>query len=226
MTTGTRSRLAAIVLATSAVACGGSTGNGTSDTLGNGGYGVPTAGFYAGPGGNGGQGGNGVLGTSGAGGDAVICPAGLPTVGGSDGTSDASDASVGGDGGGPPLPPGVYCDNTNGNGNDDGGLAGEWVCPVASDPIWPAVLPDGTTAVGVFPRFLCPTSLPAIDATFLWTSENPVCHTIGGTFADPTAGSTTFTCKTAGDVNLFVYVGLRNTTCGYLGSTFTVHCHL
>lgn len=224
MTTGTRSRLAVIVLAASAVACGGSTGSGTSDTLGSGGYGVPTAGFYAG---TGGEGGNGVLGTSGAGGDAVICPAGLPAVRGSDGTSDATDASVDGDGGGPPLPPGVHCaDTAGGSGNDGGATTGDWVCPLPSDPIWPNVLPDGTAFVGVFPRLPCPANLPAIDATILWTSENPACHTIGGIFTDPTAGSTTFTCKTAGDVILSVYVGLRNTTCGYWGSTFTVHCHL
>jgi hypothetical protein len=133
---------------------------------------------------------------------------------------------AGGDGGVPSLTPGVHCDNTTeGNGSDDGGLAGDWVCPWPTDPIWPVILADGTTAVGISPRLPCPSNLPALNATFSWTSENPACHTTGGTFADPTAGFTTFTCKTAGDVTITVYFGIRNTECMGEWST-VVQCHL
>jgi hypothetical protein len=205
MTTRANDRLAMVVsvlLAANAIACGGSTRSDPNYSLGSGGNGMPAGG---------------------AGGDAgssASCPAGLGPSG--------SGGESGGDGaiGGPSPTPGVHCDNTtNGNTNDDGGLAGEWVCPVPSDPIWPAVLPNGTTAVGVSPRLPCPTNLPAINTTFLWTSENPVCQTRGGTFADPTAGSTTFTCETAGDVTITAYFGIRNTTCAGVWSS-VVQCHL
>ena len=221
--------VASVLLATSAGACGGSTGSAPNDTLGSGGYGMPAGGFYPGTTGNGGGGGNGGLANAGAGGDAgnsAICPSGLGPPGPAGLGGSGGDVGAGGDGGIPSLTPGVHCDNTTtGNGNDDGGLAREWVCPVPSDPIWPAVLPNGTTTVGISPRLPCPSNLPALDATFSWTSENPVCHTTGGTFADPTAGFTTFTCQIAGDVTVTVYFGIRNTECAGEWST-VVHCHL
>lgn len=220
--------VSAVLLAASAVACGGSTGNDPNYT-GSGGYGMSAGGFYPGTAGNGGGGGNGGFATAGAGGGAgnsAVCPAGLGPPGLAGLGGSGGDAGAGGDGEVPSLAPGVHCDNTtNGNGNDDGGFAGDWVCPVPSDPIWPAVFPNGTTAVGIFPRLPCPTALPALNATFLWTSENPVCHTRGGTFADPTAGSTTFTCETAGDVTITAYLGIRNTTCAGVWS-WVVPCHL
>lgn len=210
MITGKNARFAlSLLLAAGIAACGGSTGNAASDVSESGG----------------GGGGNGGLATAGAGGGAgtsASCPAGLgPPVsvalGGSGGDND---------GGLPSLAPGVYCDNTmDGSGTDGGDLAGDVVCPVPSDPIWPSVSANRTTEVGISPRLPCPTSLTALNATFLWTSENPVCHTRGGTFANPTAGSTTFTCETAGDVTLLVSFGILNTTCRGIW-TSVVACHL
>ena len=228
MTMGTDTRLAiSVLLAASVAACGGSTGNGPNDTLGSGGYGMPSGGFTPGTAGNGGGGGNGGFAIAGAGGGAgnsAICPAGLGPPGLAGLGGSGGDVGASGDGGVPSLTPGVHCDNTT-NGNDGSMLAGDWVCPVPSDPIWPAVLPNGTTTVGIFPRLPCPPGLSALTATFSWTSENPACHTTGGTFANPTADSTTFTCETAGEVTITVYFGIRNTEC--LGEWSTVvQCHL
>jgi hypothetical protein len=56
-------------------------------------------------------------------------------------------------------------------------------------------------------------------------SKTPAVLTGAGTFADPTATATMFTCTRAGDVHVVVHVGLPGTSCDD-SLTFLVHCQL
>jgi hypothetical protein len=147
-------------------------------------------------------------GTGGAGGESTS-----PGLGGMTGCrEDANaDSGAGGSTSGDRLP---------------GGDAGARGCPGINDPLWPNSNPSPSTWVGVRPVYTGAIPLTiATDATVTWTAVDGTCQTGAGTFADPTATATMFTCTRTGDVYVVVHVGLPATSCDD-SMTFLVHCQL
>ena len=116
--------------------------------------------------------------------------------------------------------------STSGGPPPDAGDAGARGCPGINDPLWPNPNPRPSTWVGVRPVYTgaIPFTI-ATDATVTWTAVDGPGETGAGTFADPTATTTMFTCTRTGDVSLVVHVGLAGTSCDD-AMTFLVHCQL
>jgi hypothetical protein len=185
----------------------------TSESRGDNGEGGGTGGGgIAGTGGQKGLGGFIVgEGAGGAGGEST-----RPGLGGTAGCREDvnPDSGAGGSTSGGPLPGG------------DAGDAGVLGCPGINDPLWPNPNPSPNTWVGVRPVYTGAIPLTiATDATVTWTAVDGPCETGAGTFADPTATATMFTCTRAGDVHVVVHVGLPGTSCDD-SMTFLVQCQL
>lgn len=184
---------------------GGGAAGGTTGSAG-----APVSGGSGGHGGRLGSGGtNGSGGAPGSGGMA-FCPGGNAGSGGP-GTGGASGGSAGAGGAGGRA--------------SAGGQGGTPICPVINDPLPPASTAKIGQPISVGVRVYSPDlgfvfGPPGI---FSWTATSYVCQTSGGTFADPTASATSFTCTVPGDVSVAVQIGVENTSCS-TGISWIVHC--
>jgi hypothetical protein len=97
-------------------------------------------------------------------------------------------------------------------------------CPGINDPSLPGIA-NPTTYVGIRPVYSGPGLIIATDAIITWTATDGPGETGAGTFANPCAAFTQFTCSQDGDVTLTVHLGRAGTACDAT-QTFLVRCKL